>query len=156
MDEPKKKILEMVASGKVSVEEAAALLDKIEPITPGSRQLEGPDDAEQPTGQAPPMPPLPEREPIEQARTKTPRYLRVHVESKDGDEVNVRLPFSLIKTGIKLGSLLPKEASKAIDQSGLDLSKLAELEGDELVDALSELQVHVESADGDEVHVYCE
>ena len=62
----------------------------------------------------------------------------------------------MIKTGIKLGSLLPKEASKAIDQSGVDLSKLAELEGDELVEALTGLQVHVESADGDEVHVYCE
>ena len=153
MDEPKKKILEMVASGKISVEEAAALLDKVAPIISGQRQLEGPDDAEQPTA---PLPPPIEAEARQEGKPRRPRYLRVHVESHDGDEVNVRVPFNLIKAGIKLGSLLPREASRAIDQSGVDLSKLAELEGPELLEALSELQVHVESSDGDEVHVYCE
>lgn len=153
MDEPKKKILEMVASGKISVDEAAALLDKVGPILPGPRQLEGPDDAGQQTA---PLPPPVDAEAPADAKPRRPRYLRVHVESHDGDEVNVRVPFNLIKAGIKLGSLLPRQASEAIDQSGVDLSKLAELEGTELLDALSELQVHVESNDGDEVHVYCE
>lgn len=153
MDDPKKKILEMVASGKISVEEAAALLDKVAPITPVTRQIEGPDDAGQHTAQLPP--PVETRGPDE-SKPRRVRYLRVHVESHEGDEVNVRLPFSLIKAGIKLGSLLPREASEAIDQSGVDLSRLAELEGAELLDALSELQVHVESKEGDEVHVYCE
>jgi hypothetical protein len=150
MDEPKKKILEMVASGKVSVEEASALLDKLDEVIAGPKQLEAPEDAGQEAGALPP-PVAPEHPTPRRAR-----YLRVQVESSDGDEVNVRVPFSLIKTGIKLGSLLPREATKAIDQSGVDLSKLAELQGDELVEALRELQVHVESADGDEVHVYCE
>jgi hypothetical protein len=153
MDEPKKKILEMVASGKISVDEAAALLDRVAEVVPGPRQIEGPGGAEQEeTPKAPP------RLPQASGRTasRRPRYLRVNVESSEGDEVNVRLPLALIKTGIKLGSLLPKEASSAIDRSGVDLSKLAELEGDELLEALSELQVHVESSDGDEVHVYCE
>ena len=152
MDEPKKKILEMVASGKISVEEASALLDKVDDIAMGPKQLEAPDDAEQEDAGLPPLEPQAPRE----AKQRKVRYLRVHVESNDGDEVNVRVPFNLIKAGIKLGSLLPKEASQAIDQSGVDLSKLAELEGDELLEALSELQVHVESADGDEVHVFCE
>ena len=62
----------------------------------------------------------------------------------------------LIKTGIKLGSLMPHQASEAIDKTGFDFAKLAELEGDELMDALSELQVHIESAGGDEVQVFCE
>ena len=153
MDDPKKKILEMVASGKISVEEASALLDKVDDVIMGPKQLEAPDDAGQQTA---PLPPPVAPEVPGHPTPRRARYLRVQVESSDGDQVNVRVPFSLIKTGIKLGSLLPREASKAIDQSGVDLSKLAELEGDELVDALRELQVHVESADGDEVHVYCE
>ena len=152
MDDPKKKILEMVASGKITAEEASALLDKVGPIAPAARQIEGPGDAGQHTA---PLPPVEPHAPDE-TKPRRVRYLRVHVESHEGDEVNVRLPFSLIKAGIKLGSLLPREASEAIEQSGVDLSKLAELEGAELLDALSELQVHVESKEGDEVHVYCE
>ncbi len=153
MDDPKKKILEMVASGKVSVDEASALLDKLDDVMAGPTPLEPPEDAGRQPG---PLPPPVAPEMPEHPTPRRARYLRVHVESSDGDEVNVRVPFSLIKTGIKLGSLLPHEASKAIDQSGVDLSKLAELQGEQLVEALRELQVHVESADGDQVHVYCE
>jgi len=152
IDDPKKKILEMVASSKISVEEASALLDKVGPIAPAARQIEGPDDAGQQTAQ---LPPVESRGPDE-SKPRRVRYLRVRVESHQGDRVDVRLPLSLIKAGIKLSALLPREASEAIDQSGVDLSKLAELEGAELLDALSELQVHVESKEGDEVHVFCE
>ncbi len=152
MDEPKKKILEMVASGKVSVEEASALLDKVGPIAPAARQIEGPGDAGQHTAHLLPVEP----QAPDDAKPRKVRYLRVVVESEDGDNVNVRVPFSLIRTGLKLGSLLPEGASEAINKSGLNFSKLAGLEGDELVDALSELQVHVESADGEEVRVFCE
>jgi hypothetical protein len=151
MDEPKKKILEMVASGKISVEEAAALLDKVDDIAMGPRQLEAPDAEQEDAGPSAVKPEVPTH-----AKPRRPHYLRVQVESSAGDEVNVRLPFNLIKAGIKLSSLLPRQASEAIDRSGVDLSRLAELEGDELLEALAELQVHVESSDGDEVHVYCE
>jgi len=153
MDDPKKKILEMVASGKISVEEASALLDKLDDVIPDPKQPEAPEDAGQ---QARPVPPPVAPEVTEHPTPRRARYLRVHVQSSDGDEVNVRVPFSLIKTGIKLGSLLPREASQAIDQSGVDLSKLAELDGEELIEALSELQVDVESGNGDVVHVFCE
>lgn len=155
MDDPKKKILEMVASGKISVEEATALLDRIGPITPGPRQIEGPDvetpraeDVPSATETAEPVP--------RERRTRTPRYLRVMVEDAGGDEVNIRVPLSLIRTGIKLGSLIPDQASEAISRSGFDFSKLANLEGDELMEALSELEVHIESAGGDEVQIFCE
>jgi hypothetical protein len=107
MDDPKKKILEMVASGKISVEEASALLDKVGPIAPAARQIEAPDDAGQHAAQLPP-PIAPHAS--DDTKPRRVRYLRVHVESHEGDEVNVRLPFSLIKAGIKLGSLLPREA----------------------------------------------
>jgi hypothetical protein len=153
MDEPKKKILEMVASGKITVEEAAALLDKVAPILPGPRQIEGPDNG---APQAAEAPPHTETQAPADARPKNPRYLRVMVESAGGDEVNVRVPLSLIKTGIKLGSLMPHQASEAINRSGFDFSMLSGLEGEELMEALRELEVHIESADGDEVQVFCE
>jgi hypothetical protein len=52
--------------------------------------------------------------------------------------------------------MLPPEASQRMAEHGIDLSELSELQGDELIEALRELTVDVESANGDTVRVYCE
>ena len=85
-----------------------------------------------------------------------PKYLRVVVDSSDGDKVNVRVPLALVRTGIKLKSMLPSHANEELDAHGIDLSHLSELDGDELIDALRELTVDVDSSDGDKVRVFCE
>jgi hypothetical protein len=139
MQESRKKILQMLADGKITVDEAAVLLEK---VTSG-------DSASQPEPPTPPEPPEP-------GSSRKPRYLRVLVESADGDNVNVRVPLSLIKTGIKLKALIPAGAADAVSEKGFDLSRLAELDEDELVQALSEIQVDVDSANGDTVKVFTE
>jgi hypothetical protein len=78
------------------------------------------------------------------------------VDSNDGDKVNVRVPINLIRTGIKLGAILPQGASERIQASGIDLSDLTTLADEELVEALADLQVDVNSEDGDQVRIYCE
>lgn len=133
MSESRKKILEMLSKGKISVDEAADLLSKI-----GSESTPEESDTSM------------------KVSGKKPRYLRVTVDSADGDKVNVRVPLSLVKTGIKLGALMPKQASEAINQQGFDLAELANLNGDELIEALADLEVNVDSADGDIVRVFCE
>jgi len=138
MDESRKKILEMLSEGKINVEEATALLEKVSTpleIVPASA-----DDSS--TGSTP--------------ASGSPRFLRVVVDSAGGDKVNVRIPLSLIRTGIKLGALMPREAADAVSEHGFDLSALAELDTDELVDALKELTVDVDSASGDTVRVFTE
>jgi len=86
----------------------------------------------------------------------TPKYLRVLVNSKDGDEVNIRVPLKLIRTGIKLSTMLPSETNAKLADKGIDLSELGKLEGEDLVQALRELTVNVDSADGDTVRIFCE
>lgn len=135
-DESQKKILEMLSEGKISVEEATALLSKLD--TGEDPAEEGADAEDAPV------------------KKKTPRYLRVVVDSAEGDKVNVRVPLSLIKTGIKLSALVPGNAAEEISNHGFDLSQLSKLDGDELIEALNELQVDVDSADGDTVHVFTE
>ena len=133
MTEERKKILEMLSEGKISAEDAERLLDKI--------------------GTEPSSAPKPPREPGEPGKLK---WLLVHVDSNDGDKVNVRVPISLIRTGIKLGAILPSGASERIQDAGIDLNDLAKLADEELVEALADLQVDVNSEDGDTVRVYCE
>ena len=128
------KILEMLSEGKITADEASSLLEKVsaaENVTPSQ-----PDE----------MP----------AGSSAPRYLRVVVDSANGDKVNVKVPMSLLKTGIKLSALMPKDAAEAVMDQGIDLSMLRDLPTDELIDALRELEVNVDSADGDTVRVFTE
>ena len=78
------------------------------------------------------------------------------VNSSDGDKVNVRVPLGLLRTGIKLTTMLPGDASEKLKDSGIDLSHLSSLSGDELMEELRDLQVDVDSTDGDKVRVFCE
>jgi len=131
-----KKVLEMLSEGKISIDEAKTLLEKL-----GSRSTS--DDTDLPVNQ-------------EESINKAIKYLRVVVDSAAGDKVNVRVPLSLIKTGIKLKALLPGDVADKMSGHGLDLSQLSELDGDELIEALRELQVDVDSADGDKVRIFTE
>jgi len=133
MNEERKKILEMLADGKIKAEDAERLLDKLEA---GS-------------GSAP-------SEPHEPGRPRKIKWLLVRVDSNDGDKVNVRVPISLIRTGIKLGAILPKGASERIRAAGIDLSDLNSMADEELVEALADLHVDVNSEDGDVVRICCE
>ena len=136
MSDESKKILEMLAAGKITSDEAEQLLEKLE------RQVD-------------------EHRPVQVETAKSrgssvPKFLRVVVDSSDGDKVNIRVPLALVRTGIKLSTMLPSEASEKIKQQGVDLSQLSELQGDELLKALEELSVDVDSADGDTVRIFCE
>ncbi len=134
MSDSRMKILEMLSEGKITADEASSLLEKVsasENVTTESVEVSEP------------------------TRT-SPRYLRVVVDSADGDKVNVKVPMSLIKTGIKLSALMPADAADAMKDQGIDLSMLRDLPTDELIEALRELEVNVDSADGDTVRVFTE
>ena len=138
MQEERKKILEMLAERKISVEEAERLLAAIY------------DDVESQSATG--------------SKNIKPKYLRVLVEpkseSKNGERVNVRVPINLIRAGLKWVSFIPNHSQKkvgdALKEKGLniDLNTLTPDDLDELIVNLNDLQVEV---DGDEiVRIYCE
>jgi hypothetical protein len=147
MDENKKKILEMLAEKKISTDEAYRLLSALET---GSSTSEGTAKSET------------------KAKMKS-KYLRVHMVSgsehergHQEDHVNVRVPMTLIRAGIKFTSLLPPEArdkvSGALHEKGIDfdMRNLKPEDMDEFLEALSELEVDAVNNDGDTVKVYVE
>jgi len=140
MSDNQKRILDMLAEGKITADEAQKLLAAIGP---------GGDEPKS----APP---------------RSPKYLRVVIQPNPdatGDEdvkrVNVRVPVALIRAGIKFTSLIPAEASdqvnKALKEKGIDFDvrNLKPEELEELIEALHDLEVDIQ--DGKEkVHVYVE
>jgi hypothetical protein len=152
MSENKKKILEMLADKKISVDDAYRLLNVIDVGEEGHGNP-GHEDTSS-------------RGPEVKAR---PKYLRVSVtpdpdNEKAGnvDHVNVRVPMSLIRAGIKLTSLVPPEAldkvNGALREKGInfDVRSVKTEDIEELIDALGELEVDVVSGRGEKIKVFVE
>ena len=146
----RKQILEMLAAGKLTPDEAEKLLAHL----PATGDSEPP--AQPPSSSAATSSADSQAQPRSGTPPAKPRYLRVEVDSHDGDRVNIRVPLELVRTGIKLGAMIPSEAREKLDQRGIDLSQFSGMEGEELVQALRELTVDVDTNKGDTVRVYCE
>jgi hypothetical protein len=143
MKEERRKILSMLSEGKISATEADALLDA----------LSGPARSDLASVAAP-------------SSVPDPKYLRVLVEGHDANtgkenKVNVRVPFELIRAGMRLAALLPVVAyepvNRALKNNGIDvdISKIKPEDFESLVAHLRELTVDVD--DGNEkVRVFCE
>ncbi len=136
-----RKILEMLSSGKINIDEAERLLAA---LSDHSIQQDH-------SGSAAPS-------------GRKVKYLRVLVEpgpgSESNDRVNVRVPINLIRAGLKWAAFLPKHAqgpvNDALKEKGFDfdINKLTPGDLEELVSNLNDLEVQVEGKET--VKVYCE
>jgi hypothetical protein len=147
MSDNKKKILEMLAQNKISADDAYRLLSAI-------------DDGEE------------RRESGSKAGAavkEKAKYLRVTVmpgpgceESANYDRVNIRVPMSLIRAGIKLTSLIPSEARDKVDLAlhekgfDFDMRHMKPEEIEDLIGSLSDLEVDVVSKNGETIKVFVE
>ncbi len=149
MSEHRHQILQMLAEGKVSADEAERLIAAAE-------EPAGTKFADQSFGAA---------------GKSRPKYLRVVVDSEDDGghggptKVNVRVPMQLLRAGVKLASLLPAQAlnraNHAMQEQGIpiDLSQIKPENLEELVEHLSDLTVDVDQKDAStkvKVRVFCE
>lgn len=152
MNDNKKKILDMLAKGKISVEEAQRLLNAVDAKEIGSENMgrgsRGSDD-----------------------KVKG-KYLRVTIlpgeESKSWEHgnpperVNVRIPMSLVRAGIKLSSLIPREAmektNEALHEKGInfDVRNLKAEDIEKIIDALGDAEIDIDGSHGEKVKVFVE
>ena len=181
MSEETKKVLQMVASGQITADDAEKLLEKLgtsgsNPATPtASDQAPAPEDKSVADSVRATVHrgigdvkqearsksrrvwgwTIPAREESAPTEPKL-RFLRVTVDSPDRDQVNVRVPLAFLRAGMKLLGVIPPQVSENLAEKGIDLSALRDLKGGELVDELKELHVDVDSKNGEKVRIYCE
>jgi hypothetical protein len=139
MSAERRKVLELLAAGKITAEEAEKLLGKLDSLSNGEREEQAkPSDSAEPAN-------------------KPLRYLRVEVEKPGGNEnVNVRIPLSFLRAGSGLHVLLPQRVQEKLAATGIDVSSLSRLRGQELQNALQELDIHVDESGGKKVRIFCE
>ena len=145
MNDDRRKILEMLATGRITAEEAERLLDALGGQA-GTRPAAAPTPAMSGAG---------------------PKYLRVQMEKARGDgepkHVNIRVPLQLLRAGVKLQGVMPAKAraslSAALAEKGMevDLDKLKAESLEALIDTLTHTSIDLESDDGrSRVRVGCE
>ena len=132
MENNRRQILDMLASGKIGVEEAERLL-----------YLVSPEDEPTVSGQQ-----------MEKSRPQA-KYLRVCVEPEEGagedhpERVNIRVPMALIRAGVKLAAVIPSSAADSVNEKlkekgiKFDVGSLKAEDLESLVDALQDLEVDV-------------
>jgi len=143
MNEHRRQILEMLAEGKITADEAERLIDALAREQPGS-----------PPGTA--------------SGTKgRPKYLRVVLNSEDDSgldgptRMNIRIPLQLLRAGVRLTSLIPPQALTQVNaqlaKSGvpIDLTQLKPQHIEDLVEHLDDIIVDLDEP-GSKIQVFCE
>lgn len=140
MNEERRKILDMLAQGKITVDEAEKLLAAV---------------GETGAGAAPET---------DAAGRRSWKYLRIQVEpgsdSESGDRVNIRVPFKLIRAGLKFAAFIPREAHAKVNQAfkdkglDVDLARITPQDLEEIVSNLDDMTIEVDGKD--KVRIFCE
>jgi len=140
MNAQRKDILDMLAEGDLTAQEAEQLIAALErDQPPAASSLEA-----RPKGKA--------------------KYLRVVVDTLENGEpgrVNIRVPLQLLRAGVRLAALIPPQAlgraNDELNKSGVpfDLTQLKPEQLEELVELLDEMTVEVDQPDA-KVRIFCE
>jgi hypothetical protein len=138
MNDNRRQILDMLASGKITAEEAERLIAALERNGVGATAMSESDKV---------------------------KYLRVLVDTKDPvdgpTKVNVRVPMQLLRAGVRLTGVIPasarEEVNNALRKEGIafDINNVTPQNLEELVEQLRELTVDVDN-ENTKVRVFCE
>lgn len=136
MNDNRRQILDMLAQGKITAEEAEGLISALER---GTAPAAGDNSAV--------------------------KYLRVLVDANDEHEgptkVNVRVPMQLLRAGVRLTGVIPDRAraqvNEALRKEGIpfDINKLTPDNLEEMIEHLRDLSVDVDNERA-KVRVFCE
>jgi hypothetical protein len=137
MSKETKKVLEMVAEGKISAGDAERILEKLS----GSTQTSASET---------------KAESADATATKKPRFLRIVVDKPGQDQVNIRMPLSFTRSGKGLLAVLPSRVGEKLTELGIDLSALASRSEQDWAEALGNADINVERGDGKKVRIFCE
>ncbi|HZU43507.1 MAG TPA: hypothetical protein VE994_12590 [Terriglobales bacterium] len=135
-----RKVLDMVAEGKISAEDAEKLLAK----------LEASSGAEQTTPETAP--------PSEKTGFRRVRFLRIEVDEPGRKQVNIRMPLAFAFAGKSLLGVLPVNVTEKLKERGIDLDQLRanKMSDDEKRTLFEQLKIDVDKGDGKKVRIFCE
>jgi hypothetical protein len=134
MSVERRKVLELLAQGKISAEDAEKLLDKL--AAPASAEAKAEESSS--------------------SRPSKPRFMRIVVDRPGQEQVNIRMPLSFMRTGTHLLAVLPPRVSEKLTELGIDFSAAGAMNEKEWAEAVETMNVDIEKEHGKKVRIFCE
>ncbi|MGB6874966.1 MAG: hypothetical protein WBD87_02930 [Candidatus Acidiferrales bacterium] len=138
-----KKILEMLAAGNISPDDAERLLDK---LSGASAEQANSQTTAGPTTGAPGNAP----------GAKKPRFLRIQVQRPGREDVDVRVPLGVARCGRHWAAFLPLRVADKLSEYGIDFGSLDAMNDQEFQAAIDRMNVNIQGRNGKRVRVYAE
>lgn len=139
MSQETRKVLDMVAEGKITSADAEKLLAKLEASSVASSDAQ----AQEPPNASP----------------TTKRYLRIVVDEPGRKPVNIRMPLAFARAGLSMAGMLPRGVSEKLKERGIDVDQIRFHTGfgkDDNVEILKQLDLDIDKGDGKKVRIFCE
>ncbi len=145
MTENRRHVLEMLAAGQITPDEADRLLSALEGDQPPVASAVRPEARPQPA----------------------PKYIHVMVDSAEETggpvKINVRVPIQLLRAGVRLASLIPSRAQERVNEAlreqgmDFDVSQIKPENLNEIIDQLRDFSVDIDQKQDDiKIRVFCE
>jgi len=138
-----KKVLEMLAEGKITAADAEKLLEKLS--TQPSAQGKADEGCASSSSSS-----------SSNSSSSKPRFLRIVVDKPGQDQVNVRMPLTFARSGSRLLAVLPARVREKLSEQGIDIAGIGAMDAKEWADAIENLNIDIEKGDGKKVKVFCE
>jgi SHOCT-like protein len=134
MSAESRKVLEMLATGKITAEEADKLLEKL---------------SAQSSTEAKP-------EESSSSSSSKPRFLRIAIDKPGEKQVNVRIPLAFARTGSHLLAVLPVRVREKLAEQGIDLSGTGAMDATKWEDLVEDAAIDIDKGNGKKVKIFCE
>ena len=133
-NEQHSKILDLLAEGKITFDQARDLFDAVDNAKPEEPQTAS----------------------SSSVKVKA-QWLNINVVEHGNVVVEMRIPLKLIRAGVKLGALIPPEVMKKMGENHIDFdfSNINPDNIEELIEGISEMTINV-SDGGDGVRMWCD
>ncbi len=137
-----KKVLEMLAAGKISPEDAERLLDKLSASGAGATAQADAPNSQSAAGSAPQSP--------------RPRFLHIKVQRPDGRDTDVRVPLGAVRAGRHWAAFLPLRVAEKLSEYGCDFGALNAMNEEDFQAAIDRMNIRIQNHNGKNVHIYAE
>src|SRR5271166_3219468 len=134
MSEERKRILEMLAKGTITVADAEKLLAKIAEPATSETKADAPSSTE----------------------GCKPRFMRIVIDKPGQDQVNIRMPLSFMRTGTGLLAVLPTKINEKLAELGVDFSARGTMNEKEWAEYVENMNIDIEKGNGKKVRIFCE
>jgi hypothetical protein len=138
-----RKVLDMLAEGKINAEQADKLLDKLSAL--GEHDAKGdealPSSSDASCSCTPPS---------------KARFLRIVVDKPGHDQVNVRIPLAFARSGSRLLAVLPTRVREKLADQGIDFAAIGSLNAEDWSNAVENMNIDIANGNGKTVKVFCE